>query len=47
MNEPAVDQTSTVARAVSLAEKNQADLTIVDEDFKDFKGTFLIFKVLL
>lgn len=30
LNEPTVDQTSAVARAVSLAENNQADLTIVD-----------------
>lgn len=30
LNEPTVDQVSAVARAVSLAENNQADLTIVD-----------------
>lgn len=30
LNEPTVDQASAVARAVSLAENNQADLTIVD-----------------
>jgi len=30
LNEPTVDQTSAVARAVSLAENNQADLTIID-----------------
>jgi universal stress protein E len=30
LNEPAVDQASTIARAVSLAVNNQADLTIVD-----------------
>jgi universal stress protein E len=30
LNEPAVDQTSAVARAVSLAKNNQADLTVVD-----------------
>jgi nucleotide-binding universal stress UspA family protein len=30
LNEPAVDQASAVARAVSLAENNQADLTIID-----------------
>ena len=30
LNEPTVDQTSAVARAVSLAENNRADLTIVD-----------------
>jgi len=30
LNEPSADQTSAVARAVSLAENNQADLTIVD-----------------
>ena len=30
LNEPTVDQESVIARAVSLAENNQADLTIVD-----------------
>ncbi len=30
VNEPAVEQESAIARAVSLAENNQADLTIVD-----------------
>lgn len=30
VNEPSVDQASAIARAVSLAENNQADLTIVD-----------------
>lgn len=30
LNEPTVDQTSAIARAVSLAENNQANLTIVD-----------------
>ncbi len=30
LNEPAVDQASTIARAVSLAINNQADLTILD-----------------
>jgi nucleotide-binding universal stress UspA family protein len=30
LNEPAVDQASTIARAVSLAVNNEADLTIVD-----------------
>ncbi|MBS3756868.1 MAG: universal stress protein [Desulfobacterales bacterium] len=30
VNEPTVDQTSAVGRAVSLAENNQADLSIVD-----------------
>lgn len=30
VNEPTVDQASAIARAVSLAENNQADLTIVD-----------------
>jgi universal stress protein E len=30
VNEPTVDQKSAIARAVSLAENNQADLTIVD-----------------
>ena len=30
LNEPTVDQASAVARAVSLAENNQADLTFVD-----------------
>lgn len=30
LNEPTVDQASAIARAVSLAENNQADLTIVD-----------------
>ncbi|MFO8240198.1 MAG: universal stress protein [Dissulfuribacterales bacterium] len=30
LNEPTVDQASAVSRAVSLAENNQADLTIVD-----------------
>ncbi len=30
LNEPTVDQASAVARAVSLAENNQADLTIID-----------------
>jgi nucleotide-binding universal stress UspA family protein len=30
LNEPTVDQTSAVARAASLAENNQADLTFVD-----------------
>jgi len=30
LNEPAVDQASAVARAVSLAENNQADLTVLD-----------------
>ncbi|MBU1195519.1 MAG: universal stress protein [Proteobacteria bacterium] len=30
LNEPAVDQASTIARAVSLAVSNQADLTIID-----------------
>jgi nucleotide-binding universal stress UspA family protein len=30
LNEPAVDQASAVARAVSLAKNNQADLTVVD-----------------
>ncbi|HOP41684.1 MAG TPA: universal stress protein, partial [Geobacteraceae bacterium] len=30
VNEPTVDQASTVARAVSLAENNQADLTLVE-----------------
>lgn len=30
INEPTVDQASAVARAVSLAEKNQADLTFID-----------------
>jgi len=30
LNEPTVDQASAVARAVSLAENNQAELTIVD-----------------
>jgi len=30
VNEPTVDQTAAVARAVSLAENNQADMTMVD-----------------
>jgi len=30
VNEPAVDQASTIARAVSLAQNNQANLTVVD-----------------
>jgi len=30
LNEPSVDQESAIARAVSLAENNQADLTIID-----------------
>jgi universal stress protein E len=30
LNEPVVDQVSTITRAVSLAVNNQADLTFVD-----------------
>lgn len=30
INEPSVDQTSAIARAVSLAQNNQADLTLMD-----------------
>ena len=32
VSEPSADQDSSLARAVSLAENNQADLTIIPED---------------